>query len=96
MGYPLTKVPYRDDLKDVLHLIEILLVFPVSAAQCERAISAQNRIKNDSSSSLGGETLEDLMRISLEGPTLVDFDLDSAVKAWFSSSKRPRRPFLQS
>ena len=92
----LTKVPYRDDLKDVLHLVEILLVLPISAAQCERAISAQNRIKNDSRSSLVGETLEDLMRSSLEGPSLVDFDPDSAVKDWFSSSQRPRRPFLQS
>ena len=92
----LTKVPYRDDHKDVLHLVEILMVLPISAAQCERAISTQNRIKNDSRSSLGGENLKHLMRISLEGPTLADFDPVSAVKAWFSSSKRPRRPFPKS
>lgn len=42
----LTKAPYKDDLKDVLYLVEILLVLPLSVAQCERAISAQNRIKN--------------------------------------------------
>lgn len=91
----LTKTPYKEDLKDVLHLVEILLVLPISAAQCERAISAQNRIKNDSRSCLGGQTLEELMRISLEGPSLSEFDPDSAVKEWFKSSKRPRRPFLQ-
>ena len=68
----LTKVPYRYDLKG--HLVEFLLVLPISAAQCERAISAQNRMKNDSHSSLGG----DLMRTSLEGPSLMDFDPDSA------------------
>ena len=92
----LTKAPCRDDHKDVLHLVEILMVLPISAAQCERAISTQNRIKNDSRSSLGGENLKHLMSISLEGPTLADFDPVSAVKAWFSSSKRPRRPFPKS
>ena len=86
----LTKAPYRDDHKDVLHLVEILMVLPISAAQSERAISTQNRTKNDLQSSLGGENLEDLMRISLEGPALVDFYPVSALKAWFSSSKRPR------
>ena len=31
----MTKEPYKDDLKDVLFLVEILLVLPLSAAQCE-------------------------------------------------------------
>ena len=31
----LTKAPYKDDLKDALYLVEILLVLPLSAAQCE-------------------------------------------------------------
>ena len=87
----LTKAPYKEDLKDVLHLVEIMLVLPISAAQCERAISAQNRIKNDSRSCLGGQTLEELMRISLEGPSLAHFDPEPAVKAWFQASKRSRR-----
>lgn len=38
----LTKVPYKDDFKDVLHLVELVLVLPISAAQCKRAVSAQN------------------------------------------------------
>ena len=42
----LTKMPYRQDFQNVLHLVEILLVLPISAAQCERAISAENRIKS--------------------------------------------------
>lgn len=63
----LTNAPYKEDLKDVLHLVEILLVLPISGAQYERAISAKNRIKNDSHSCLGGKTLQELMRISLEG-----------------------------
>lgn len=42
----LTKMPYRQDLQNVLHLVKILLVLPISAAQCERAISTENRIKS--------------------------------------------------
>lgn len=41
----LTKVPYKTDFADVSHLVELVLVLPISAAQCERAVSAQNRIK---------------------------------------------------
>ena len=51
----LTKAPYKEDLKDVLHLVVIMVVLSISAAQCERALSAQNRIKNDSRSCLGGQ-----------------------------------------
>ena len=42
----LIKTPYKDDFENVLHLVDILLVQLISAAQCERAISAQNRIKS--------------------------------------------------
>lgn len=38
----LTKVPYKDDFKVFLHLVELVLVLPISAAQCKRAVSAQN------------------------------------------------------
>ena len=66
----LTKAPYKDDLKDVLYLVKILLILPLSAAQCERAISAQNRIKNCHRASLASHTTEDLIRISAGGPPL--------------------------
>lgn len=92
----MTKEPYKDDLKDVLFLVEFRLVLPLSAAQCERAISAQNRIKNCHRASLASKTVEELIRISAEGPTVSDFDPTSAVTQWFALSKKPRRPFFQS
>ena len=58
----LTKMPHRQDFQNVLHLVEILLVLPISAAQCERAISAENRIKSSMWVNLGSSTLEDLIR----------------------------------
>ena len=57
-----TKAPYKDDLRDILFLIEILLVLPLSATKCERATSAQNRIKNSHRASLASQTTEDLIQ----------------------------------
>lgn len=92
----LTKVPYKDNFKDVLNLVEIVLVLPISAAQCERAVSAQNRIKSSVRSSLTTSMLEDLIRISSEGPPAVEFDPSASIDRWFSRDKskgeRARRP----
>lgn len=92
----LTKVPYKEDFKDVLHLVEILLVLPISAAQCERAVSSQNRIKSSTRATLSVSVLEDLIRLSSEGPPVADFDPAPAVDRWFARDKskgeRSRRP----
>ena len=92
----LTKMPYRQDFQNVLHLVEILLVLPISAAQCKRAISAQNRIKSSMRVNLGSATLEDLIRIAAEGPTVAGFDPAQTVDKWFTRNKeageRQRRP----
>lgn len=66
----LRKEPFCTDFKNILHLVEIMLVLPISAAQCERGFSAQNRIKSKVRSSLSVTTLDDLVRISTEGPSL--------------------------
>ena len=92
----LTKVPYKEDFKDVLHLVEILLVLPISAAQCERAVSSQNRIKSSTRATLSVSVLEDLIRLSSEGPPVADFDPAPAVDRWFARDKskgeHSRRP----
>lgn len=92
----LCKDPYKTDLKDILHLVEILLVLPISAAGCERMVSAQNRIKSSLRASLKTTTLEGLIRISAQGPSLEDFDPTPSVDRWFardrSKGERQRRP----
>lgn len=92
----LTKVPYLDNLKDVIHLVEIVLVLPISAAQCERAVSAQNRIKSSVRAAISVPVLEDLIRLSSEGPPVADFDPTPAVNQWFRRNKlkkkQQRRP----
>lgn len=69
-----------------------MLVLPVSSAICERGFSAQKRIKSDVRGSLHVDTVEDLIRISMEGPSLQESDAKEAVQTWFSQGKRSRRP----
>ncbi|XP_030219014.1 zinc finger protein 862 [Gadus morhua] len=87
-----TKEPYCSDFANILHLVKIMLVLPISSAVCERGFSSVNRIKSDVRSSLHTETVEDLIRISVEGPQLEDYDARQDVKQWFSQGKRSRRP----
>ena len=67
----LTKVPYKDDFKDVLQIVELVLVLPISAAQCECAVLALNRIKSSSRATLSVSVLEDLIRLSFSSQPVV-------------------------
>ncbi|XP_051997784.1 zinc finger protein 862-like [Xyrauchen texanus] len=87
----LTREPYSSEYKNILHLVHILLVLPVSSAVCERGFSSQKRIKSDTRASLHTDTVEDLIRISV-GPSLEDFDARKSVASWFSQGQRARRP----
>lgn len=79
--------------------VKILLVLPISAAQCERAVSAQNRIKSNLRVNLGSSTLEDLIRVSAEGPPVSEYDPMPTVDKWFTRNReageRQRRPMFQ-
>ncbi|XP_069110057.1 uncharacterized protein [Argopecten irradians] len=90
----LTKEPYSDTYQNVLMLVKIMLCLPVSSAQCERTFSTMNRIKTDVRSSLNITTLEDLIRISGEGPDILDFDPKSAVQKWLSTSRKVKLNYV--
>lgn len=49
---------------------------PVSSAGCERVVGCQSRIKIDWRSSLKGEAMQQLMLVSLEGPTSQDISAE--------------------
>ncbi len=46
--------------------------------------------------SLHSDTVEDLIRISVEGSSLKDFDARESVASWFSQGQRSRRPNYRS
>ncbi len=72
-----------------MQLVCVLLVFAVSNAVVERGFSAMRRIKSDWRSSLSEDTLDHLMRISVDGLPLAQFDATLAVQRFFSTLRRP-------
>ena len=65
-----------------------LLVATVSTVECERGFSRQNIIKTCLRNSLSIEVLDDLMRISIDGPPLEQFDFKLSFKKWASQKTR--------
>lgn len=69
-------------------LASIALTLPISTADCERGFSTMNRIKTNPRNRLKTTTLDMLIRLSSEGPSMDTFDYDSAVSVWAQKSKR--------
>ena len=70
-----------------LTLSRILVCKPQSA-DCERLISAYNRLKTDARSSLTGEVVNDYVYILMNMPPIVQFDPRPAVLYWLSDKER--------
>ena len=91
--------PYKQDYQNVIHFVGILLALPISAAQCERAVCEQNRIKSNLHVNLGSSTLEDLIQVSAEGPPVSEYDPMPTIDKWFTRNReageRQRRPTFQ-
>ena len=58
------------------------LILLIATADCERGFSGLNRIKTCPRNRLKTRTLEELMFISIEGPTLEQFDFTAAADKW--------------
>ena len=69
-------------------LAEIVLVLPVSTAECERAYSTMKRIKTALRNRLITVNLDRLMRISINGPDIQNFDFIKAATSWGSQRQR--------
>ena len=73
-----TEQSLRDMFPQLTKLATIGGLIPVNTAECERAFSSTNRIKTELRNLLKTKTLEYLMRISIEGPSLADFSFERA------------------
>ena len=58
----------------------------------ERGFSYVNRIKSDQRTGLAEQTTEDLIRISINGPSLENISPIPAIELWWEDSMRIRRP----
>ena len=88
---------YRDMLilpprtiQHFLPLIEIMLSFSMSTAIVERCFSSMNVVKAERRTHLGNDTLNDLLEIKINGPSLADFIPEEAISHWMNKGKGTR------
>ena len=63
-------------------LASIAAIIPVSTAECERSFSAMKRIKTALRNRLKTTTLDCLIRVNIEGPSLSEFNFERAADIW--------------
>ena len=68
------------EFKNILLVAELAFCLPVSTAKLGRSFSMHKHIKRDTRAALGVNRVENLMRISQEGPPLECFDPTNAMK----------------
>ena len=73
---------------NIIKLIQLIYCIPFSSVECERGFSKQNQIKTKNRNLLKTETLDMLMRVSLEGPESSKFNYDRAYTIWSSQKRR--------
>ena len=70
------------------NLASVCLCLPLTTTDCERAFSTMRRVKTRLRGQLINKTLNNCMRISIEGPPLQEFDFNTAVEDWSKLKKR--------
>ena len=69
---------HRDAFPQLSLLLAARLVIPVTNAGCEREFSCQNCIMTKLQNGFSEEKIDCLMRISLEGPPMYQFNFERA------------------
>jgi hAT family C-terminal dimerisation region len=82
---------YKNRISNLLEIVRVLFVLPVSNAKVERAFSVMKCVKTDWRSSLSSKVLEHLLRIKLEGPDVDSFNSASAAELFFQTPRRQRQ-----
>lgn len=70
---------YKDSCKNILHVVELLLITPTTNAKLEQMFSRMNRVKTDWHNLLSCERLEHNLRIGEEGPSINDFNPEAPI-----------------
>ena len=73
---------------NVLAVIELLFCLPIANGRVERVFSQLKLIKNSRRTCLREDTLDQLLRINVEGPPLADRDATRALELWWREKTR--------
>ena len=91
---------YRDlmkendtDMKGMLLLLEIMMTYSASTSACERRFSSMNRQKTSLRTLMTHQTLDDVMRICVDGGNLQAFDPTPHYTIWLEQTKGTRHVY---
>jgi len=85
---PLLIQDYDDVFPNIIKLIKIVYCIPFSNVECKHEFSKQNKIKTKDRNLLATNTLDMLMRVSLEGPESKNFNYMRAYTIWSNQKRR--------
>ena len=69
-------------------MIELLFSLPFTNSKGERTFLIMKVVKTDRRTSLKADTLDNLMEINVEGPSVENFTADHAIKLWWGDKTR--------
>ena len=78
------------DAKDSLILLDLMLTSTPTAAKCKPGLSAMNHLKCHFRTTLGQNTLSDLMQMRSSDHPIKAYRPNSAISKWFSGAKTKR------
>ena len=73
---------------NILHLVHLLFCIPMANGHVERTFSILKLIKTERRNCLSEDHLDDLMRISVDGPPLSLWDATPSVHLWWKNKQR--------
>ena len=68
---------------NVIQLCELLFSLPFSTAKVERLFLSLKVVKNEKRTNLNCFTLNDLLEVKTEGPSVSNFSADAAMELWW-------------
>uniref|UniRef100_A0A4W5JT32 HAT C-terminal dimerisation domain-containing protein n=1 Tax=Hucho hucho TaxID=62062 RepID=A0A4W5JT32_9TELE len=92
MSWFRVKRSHQHSCPDLLALVDLVLSFPASTAECETGFNTMKQVKTDWRSNLKSDTLSDLLMVQLSSPEIREYDPIKAVMLWHQDSIRSRRP----
>ena len=73
------------DIEGMALLLKIMMTISASTAACERGFSSMNNEKTDLRTRLNNETLDDILRININGKPFEDFNPKQHVQSWLQT-----------
>ena len=75
----------KRECKNVLHVIELLLITPFTKVKLEHVSSRMNRIKTESRNWLGQERLDTQIRIGERGVNIIKINPEPYIDKWYAN-----------